>query len=85
MASLFGGGGSSNSGGLNQERLEMALTEMDTVTDLFNRMVSACQSKCIVRYAEGDLSKGETVCIDRCVAKYHEVYGKIGEKLKTKG
>jgi hypothetical protein len=28
MASLFGGGGSSNSGGLNQERLEMALTEL---------------------------------------------------------
>ncbi|KAJ6519600.1 Tim10/DDP family zinc finger-domain-containing protein [Mycena sanguinolenta] len=86
MASLFGGGGgNSSSGGLNQERLEMALTEMDTVTDLFNRMVSSCQNKCIARYAEADLSKGETVCIDRCVAKYHEVYGKVGEKLKVRG
>ncbi|KAJ7225740.1 mitochondrial import inner membrane translocase subunit TIM10 [Mycena pura] len=85
MASLFGGGGSSSSGGLNPERLEMALTEMDTVTDLFNRMVASCQNKCIARYAEGDLSKGESVCIDRCVAKYHEVYGKVGEKLKIRG
>ncbi|KAJ7431799.1 Tim10/DDP family zinc finger-domain-containing protein [Mycena galericulata] len=85
MSSLFGGGGSSSSGGLNQERLEMALTEMDTVTDLFNRMVSSCQNKCIARYAEPDLSKGESVCIDRCVAKYHEVYGKVGDKLKVRG
>ncbi|KAJ7169662.1 Tim10/DDP family zinc finger-domain-containing protein [Mycena filopes] len=85
MSSLFGGGGSSSSGGLNHERLEMAMTEMDTVTDLFNRMVSSCQSKCITRYAEADLNKGETVCIDRCVAKYHEVYSKVGDKLKVRG
>ncbi|KAF7339658.1 zf-Tim10-DDP domain-containing protein [Mycena sanguinolenta] len=104
MASLFGGGGNSSSGGLNQERLEMALTELVFVpkkacifsypslewiplqissTGWFRQ--SSCQNKCIARYAEGDLSKGETVCIDRCVAKYHEVYGKVGEKLKVRG
>ncbi|KAJ7630717.1 Tim10/DDP family zinc finger-domain-containing protein [Roridomyces roridus] len=86
MASLFGGGASSSSSNaLNQERLDMALTEMDTVTDLFNRMVSSCQSKCIARYAEAELSKGESVCIDRCVAKYHAVYAAVGEKLKIRG
>ncbi|KAF7320237.1 zf-Tim10-DDP domain-containing protein [Mycena kentingensis (nom. inval.)] len=83
--SLFGGGPAASPAGINQERVEMALTEMDTVTDLFNRMVASCQNKCITRYAEGDLSKGETVCIDRCVMKYNASYQVVGEKLKLRG
>lgn len=46
----------------------------------------ACHSKCIsARYAEADLNKGESVCIDRCVGKYHEVQKKVGEKLQGRG
>lgn len=46
----------------------------------------SCHAKCISpRYAEGDLNKGESVCIDRCVAKYFEVNKKVGEKLQTAG
>ena len=42
----------------------------------------SCHAKCIsTRYAEGDLNKGESVCIDRCVAKFFEVNKKVGEKL----
>jgi len=38
------------------------------ITDVFNRLVSSCHAKCIAtRYAEPDLNKGESVCIDRCV------------------
>lgn len=33
-------------------------------------------------YREGDLNKGESVCIDRCVAKYMDVNVKIGEKMQ---
>lgn len=47
---------------------------------------SSCHSKCISpRYAEGDLNKGESVCIDRCVAKFFEVNKKVGEKMQSAG
>ena len=33
------------------------------------------------KYREAELLKGESVCIDRCVAKYLEVHERIGKKL----
>lgn len=46
----------------------------------------SCHNKCIsTRYAEGDLNKGESVCVDRCVAKFNEVQKKVGEKLQSRG
>ena len=46
----------------------------------------SCHAKCIsTRYAEGDLNKGESVCIDRCVAKFFEVNKKVGEKMQAIG
>ncbi|XP_005108628.1 mitochondrial import inner membrane translocase subunit Tim10-B isoform X2 [Aplysia californica] len=56
--------------------------EMEMMVDMYNRMTAACQKKCIpAKYKEPDLSKGESVCIDRCVAKYLEVHDRIGKKL----
>ena len=38
--------------------------------------------KCIPpKYSEGELSKGESVCLDRCVAKFLEIHDRIGKKL----
>ena len=46
------------------------------------RMTNACQTKCIpTHYKEGDLTKAEAVCLDRCVAKYLHVHDKLGKKL----
>ncbi|KAF5312595.1 hypothetical protein D9619_003336 [Psilocybe cf. subviscida] len=79
-------GGAQPSGGVNMDKIDMAVTELDTVTDFFNRMVSSCHAKCISsRYAEPDLNKGESVCIDRCVAKFTETQKKVGEKLQARG
>ncbi|KAF9535559.1 Tim10/DDP family zinc finger-domain-containing protein [Crepidotus variabilis] len=84
--SFLRGGSSAPSGGVNIDKIELAVTELDTVTDFFNRMVQSCHSKCIsTRYAEGDLNKGESVCIDRCVAKFNDVQKKVGEKLQSRG
>lgn len=48
------------------------------------RMTSACQKKCIpTKYREADLSKGEAVCLDRCVAKYLEIHERIGKRLTS--
>ncbi|KAI0735407.1 Tim10/DDP family zinc finger-domain-containing protein [Earliella scabrosa] len=84
--SFLGRGAGPSAGGINQERVDMATSELDMITDIFNRLVSSCHAKCIsTRYAEGDLNKGESVCIDRCVAKFFEVNKKVGEKMQAVG
>ncbi|CDW58286.1 mitochondrial import inner membrane translocase [Trichuris trichiura] len=60
----------------------VAELELEMMTDLYRRMTTSCQKKCIPgHYKEPDLSKGEAVCIDRCVAKYLDVHEKLGKKL----
>jgi import inner membrane translocase subunit TIM10 len=69
MSSLFGGGGRSAgpAGQPDQARLAEAAMELEAVSDLFTRIVSSCHAKCIsTRYAEPELNKGESVCVDRC-------------------
>lgn len=45
-------------------------------------MMNTCQKKCIApSYRDGELTKGEAICIDRCVAKYFEIHDRIGKKL----
>ncbi|NWI08811.1 TIM10 translocase, partial [Crypturellus soui] len=45
-------------------------------------MTRSCHRKCVPpRHKEPELSKGESVCLDRCVAKYLEVHERLGRKL----
>ncbi|KAG8897096.1 protein transporter tim10 [Tulasnella sp. 403] len=91
MSFLGLGGGASNAssssmGSINPQRIDVAVAELEMITDIFNRVVSSCHTKCInQRYAEGDLNKGESVCIDRCVAKFFEVNKKVGERMQQMG
>jgi import inner membrane translocase subunit TIM10 len=40
--------------------------------------------KCVPReYREGELNKGESVCIDRCASKFFDVQMKISELLQA--
>eukprot|EP00794_Sanderia_malayensis_P014184 gene14184-15662_t len=60
----------------------LAELEVEMMTDMYNRLTTACQKKCIsVKYKEAELSKGESVCLDRCVAKYLEIHERVGKKL----
>lgn len=46
------------------------------------RMTTACQKKCVPpKYNDSELTKGEAVCVDRCVAKFMDVHDRIGKKL----
>ncbi|KAF9275731.1 Tim10/DDP family zinc finger-domain-containing protein [Linnemannia elongata] len=68
---------------VNMQNMAMAEQELEMVSDLFNRIVSSCHQKCIPKtYIEGELNKGEAVCIDRCVAKFFEVNKSVGTKLQ---
>ena len=47
-----------------------------------HRMTNACQKKCInTNYSGSELEKGESVCLDRCVAKYLDIHDRIGKQL----
>ncbi|KAL3232760.1 Mitochondrial import inner membrane translocase subunit TIM10 [Nakaseomyces bracarensis] len=70
----------------SQQKIQAAETELDLVTDMFNRLVSNCYTKCINNsYSEGDLNKNEANCLDRCVAKYFETNVKVGEHMQKLG
>ena len=42
-----------------------------------------CAKKCIPQeYREGELNKGESVCLDRCSAKFFDVHMKVSEQMQ---
>merc|ERR1712098_713766 len=62
----------------NAEALAAQL-EAEAMSDMFNKMVDSCHNKCIAQtYGEGEMNKAESVCVDRCSAKYMEMHDKIG-------
>ncbi|PVU92997.1 hypothetical protein BB561_003500 [Smittium simulii] len=64
-------------------QLAAAEQEMDMISDLYNRLTEACHKKCIInKYPDGELTKGESVCIDRCVSKFFQVNKEVGEVLQ---
>lgn len=83
---LFGSSSGSAAPAAPSPKLEAATAELDMITDVFNRLVDSCHKKCIsTRYAEPDLNKGESVCIDRCVSKFFAVNVKVGEQMQAMG
>ncbi|NXR56896.1 TIM10 translocase, partial [Hippolais icterina] len=56
--------------------------EVEMMADMYNRCDSPGEGIGAVGYrGESELSKGECVCLDRCVAKYLEVHERMGKKL----
>ena len=47
---------------------------------------NTCQKKCIpTEYREGELNKGESVCLDRCTAKFLDTSIKVSEIMQQQG
>lgn len=43
-----------------------------------------CQQKCVpTDYREGELNKGESVCLDRCAAKFFDVHMKVSDIMQN--
>ncbi|NXO25327.1 TIM10 translocase, partial [Cisticola juncidis] len=57
--------------------------EVEMMADMYNRCGPPGEGMGCVPpfYKESELSKGECVCLDRCVAKYLEVHERMGKKL----
>ena len=71
--------------GLSEQQMQLvAQLEMEMMQDMYSRMTNSCHRKCInLRYSEAELSKGESICLDRCVAKYLDIHDRIGKNLTS--
>lgn len=50
---------------------------------VWNRMIAMCSLKCVPKdYREGELNKGESVCLDRCAAKFFEAHQVVSQQLE---
>ncbi|KAJ5183397.1 mitochondrial import inner membrane translocase subunit tim10 [Penicillium capsulatum] len=79
MSFLFGGQPKMSS----EMKIAQAEMEVDMISDMFTRLTESCSKKCIPNeYREGDLNKGESVCLDRCVSKFFDVNMKVSEKMQ---
>ncbi|KAL2125442.1 hypothetical protein VTJ04DRAFT_1807 [Mycothermus thermophilus] len=68
------------------EKIAAVENELRVVAEMHSRMMKLCTAKCIDKtYREGELSKGESVCLDRCAAKFFEAHQHISEQLQKEG
>ncbi|KAK5657044.1 hypothetical protein OQA88_3570 [Cercophora sp. LCS_1] len=78
--SLFGFGARQPT---SAEKIASVENELKVIAEMHTRMVKICSLKCIDKtYREGELSKGEAVCLDRCSAKFFEAHSKISDQLQ---
>ncbi|GLE04835.1 hypothetical protein PINS_up013814 [Pythium insidiosum] len=66
---------------VQQNQLMMAKIEMQSYSDLFERLSRVCFKKCQFKYNDGQLNVGEMSCIDRCSGKYMQAYQALGVKM----
>ncbi|KAI1426778.1 mitochondrial import inner membrane translocase subunit TIM10 [Xylaria sp. FL1777] len=65
------------------EKIAAVEAEMKLIAEMANRLTRACQQKCVPNdYREAELNKGESVCLDRCAAKFFDVHLKVSEQLQ---
>ena len=53
--------------GMSEDQMKLVQDlEVEMMSDMYTRMTSACHAKCIPnKFKDGELGKGEAVCIDR--------------------
>ncbi|KAK1835510.1 Tim10/DDP family zinc finger-domain-containing protein [Podospora conica] len=65
------------------EKISAVENELKVIAEMHTRMIKICSTKCLDKtYREGELSKGEAVCLDRCSAKFFEAHQKISDQLQ---
>ncbi|KAI2604661.1 Tim10/DDP family zinc finger-domain-containing protein [Hypoxylon sp. NC1633] len=67
----------------SEEKITAIQTEMKMITQMHDRLTKACAKKCVPNdYRESELNKGESVCLDRCAAKFFDVHLKVSELMQ---
>ncbi|KAI1106228.1 mitochondrial import inner membrane translocase subunit TIM10 [Jackrogersella minutella] len=67
----------------SEEKISNVQAEMKLLTQMHDRLTKACAKKCVPNdYRESELNKGESVCLDRCTAKFFDVHLKVSDLLQ---
>lgn len=70
--------------GVSGERLQLAEFQYDGLNGLLETIRKRCNQKCIpLDYGEGDLTKGEGECTNRCVSKFMQGHRTIGNFVEA--
>ncbi|RKU44609.1 protein transporter tim10 [Coniochaeta pulveracea] len=65
------------------EKIAAVEQNMKLMADMHNRMIAMCSQKCVPKdYREGELNKGESVCLDRCASKFFEAHQIVSQQLE---
>ncbi|PHH75957.1 hypothetical protein CDD80_1919 [Ophiocordyceps camponoti-rufipedis] len=65
------------------QRVAAIESEMRLMADTYNRLQKSCQQKCVpTDYREAELNKGESVCLDRCTAKFLDTSLRVSEIMQ---
>jgi mitochondrial import inner membrane translocase subunit TIM10 len=65
----------------NNEQVATMIFQIQIQQDVFKRLRDTCFQKCVGGFRESDLTGGETVCVERCVAKFMHAYEIIGARV----
>lgn len=69
---------------VSHHRLELAEFQYDGLNGLLETIRKSCGKKCIpLDYGEPDLTKGESECTNRCVAKFMQGHRVIGNYVES--
>ncbi|KAF3003362.1 hypothetical protein G7054_g7930 [Neopestalotiopsis clavispora] len=67
----------------SEEKIGAVEAEMKLLAEMHTRLTRVCAKKCVPNdYREGELNKGESVCLDRCAAKFFDVHMKVSEMMQ---
>ncbi|KAH8174494.1 tim10/DDP family zinc finger domain-containing protein [Sarocladium implicatum] len=70
----------------SEQKIAAVEGEMRMMADTYSRLQNMCQKKCIPSdYREGELNKGEGVCLDRCTTKYLDTSMKVSDEMQKHG
>ncbi|CAL1214710.1 unnamed protein product [Candida parapsilosis] len=69
---------------VDPEKIKLAEIQFQASAHTFNKLLRRCEAKCLVHeYGEGELAKGESECIDRCVSKYVKANLVVGQHFQN--
>ncbi|KAK9466476.1 Tim10/DDP family zinc finger-domain-containing protein [Lipomyces arxii] len=81
--SFFGMGAPSDSS-YDENKINSVKGEMLMIQQMKEKASSVCFEKCVpAYYSEGDLNKGESNCVDRCVGKFFQTIKVIGTQMQS--
>jgi hypothetical protein len=70
--------------GVSEQKLELAKFQYDALNGLMETIRKSCGQKCVpLDYGEGDLTKGESECTNRCVAKFMQSHRTVGNHVEA--